>query len=52
MKKPKPIPTLKTKLLKLSLALVLFAALLCVQGCSNDDAENPWWLPVPWLPVG
>jgi hypothetical protein len=40
----------KSKLLKLLLAVALLGAVLCVQGCTEDDANNPL-LPAPWLPV-
>ena len=52
MKKPNRFPKLKNSLVKLALAVILLGTLLCVQGCSSDDADTPWWLPAPWLPVG
>jgi hypothetical protein len=48
-KDPTPLPASK-KILKLGLLMLALGAVLCVQGCS-DEEENPLF-PAPWLPVG
>jgi hypothetical protein len=45
-----PARSRRSKLLNLLLVVLALGTLLCVQGCSEDDDENPL-LPAPWLPL-